>query len=150
MVLQDWQKFYNLPFGKWIFSRLVWRFVPYTGSVKPSVLELKPGYAKLMVKDRKKIRNHLGSIHAAALMNMAEAVSGIAFNIGLPRNSKAILTHFSIEYVKKARGTLTAECECPIPSGTQEEEFMIESIVKDEAQDEVVRATATWRVRPAS
>lgn len=149
MIFDLWKKLSPLPGGKILFNQGLRRMVPYTGSVYPEVLELSPGFARIRVKDRRAIRNHLKSIHAAALMNMAEAASGLAFISSVPKDARAILVGFSIEYLKKARGTLTAECKTEPLSSNEKAEREIESIVKDESGAVVARAKAKWLVGPS-
>lgn len=150
MILEKWNQFSKTGVGKAVFNRLFHFYVPYTGSIHPEIQELRPGYARVQVKDRKKIRNHLNSIHAAALMNLAEAASGLAFVCGLPKDAKAIVIEFTVEYKKKARGTLTAECNCEVPRTSQEASYTVQAEVKDENGDVVAIGRAKWLVRPAS
>lgn len=149
VLKSTWKRLEPLPGGGRLFGRIVGRAAPYTGTIRPDVLELRPGYGRVQMKDRKRVRNHLRSIHAIALMNLAEASSGLAFTLGLPPKSRAILTGLSIEYVKKARGTLIAECSCDVPTSNEPAKYEIEVVTRDASGDVVTRARAKWLVGPA-
>ena len=144
-----WERLAPLPGGKRLFSWLLWWLVPYTGSVRPHVLELRAGYAKVRMADRRAVRNHLDSIHAVALANLAEVTSGLAVTTGLPARARGIPVTLSITYLKKARGTMTAEARCQIPDASREAEHDFESVIADATGQVVARATVRWRIGPA-
>jgi acyl-coenzyme A thioesterase PaaI-like protein len=139
-----WQRLSRLPGGKRVFSILIGRMAPYTGSIGARAEELGPGYARWSLRDRRKLRNHLDSIHAVALVNFAEVTSGTAMMMALPANVRGIVRGLSIEYLKKARGSLTAECRCAVPNVTQDTNLDVHAVIRDEAGDVVARATVTW------
>ncbi len=144
MVLEKWKKWSQLPCGKALFSFFVGQFAPYTGSIGGKVKELAPGYAIVTLRERRRVRNHLKSVHAVALMNLAEMASGLAMLSGLKSNIRGIVTSFHIEYLRKARGFLTARawCEIPIVVGKTPAQVPVEIM---NSQGEIVaRATATW------
>ena len=148
-IRDAWDRLSKVPGGKRIFSRVIGFKAPYTGSIRAHVVELSPGYARVQLPDRRGVRNHLQSIHAIALVNLAEMSTGLAMTGGLPEGARGILTGISIEYLKKARGTITAACRTEIPDTPQRQEFQVEGVLTDEAGDVVARATARWLVGPA-
>ena len=123
------------------------RMVPYTGALGARVQELEPGYARITLRDRRGVRNHLGSIHAVALANLAEVTSGLAMLTSLPDDARGIVVHLGIEYLKKARGTLTAECRC-LPPSSREETVTLTTDVMNAAREVVARAEVRWLIRP--
>lgn len=143
-----WNRLAPLPGGKALFGWILRRLTPYTGSIRPQVVVLEPGYALVELADRRRVRNHLNSVHAVALVNLAEVTSGLALMVGLPAETRGILAGLSISYLKKARGRLSAECRCAIPVVTKDQEYEIEAVIKDGAGDVVARATARWRLGP--
>ena len=109
-LMKTWQRLAPLPGGRWLFSFILGQIAPYTGTIGASVKEIRPGYARVELRDRRKVRNHLGSVHAMALGNLGEMVTGLALMNSLPDKTRGILTGFSIRYLKKARGMLSADC----------------------------------------
>jgi acyl-coenzyme A thioesterase PaaI-like protein len=95
------------------------------------------------------VRNHLDSVHAVALVNLAEVASGLALNSGLAATARGILTGFSIEYLKKARGTLVAESTTEAPDGGARVEHPVDVEIRDSGGDVVARAQARWLVGPS-
>ena len=147
-IKKMYQRCEKLPFGKRIFSYCVGRMARYTGSMGAQVQELRDGYARITLRDRPKVRNHLKSVHAIAMMNLGELTTGLAFLYGVSEGTRGIPTNLSIEYVKKARGLLTSECNCEIPKSNETQNCDLVAVIKDQAGDVVARAKATWRIGP--
>jgi acyl-coenzyme A thioesterase PaaI-like protein len=143
-----WQRLHGIPGGRWLFSRVLGRMIPYTGSIRPQVLVLEPGFARVRMRDRPRVRNHLRSVHAIALTNLAEVTSGLAMTFALPATIRGIVIGLSVGFEKKARGTLTAECRCTVPEVTTRMEFPVTAVVLDGVGDTVALATVVWLLAP--
>jgi acyl-coenzyme A thioesterase PaaI-like protein len=122
--------------------------IPYTGALGAHVLTLEPGYAKVQLVERRAIRNHLRSIHAIALSNLAELTGNLALAFSLPENSRFIVVAMSIEYKKKARGVIQAECRCDPPSSAERQEYELHINLSDAGGAVVATAVLKTLVSP--
>jgi acyl-coenzyme A thioesterase PaaI-like protein len=147
-IREQWERWSALPGGRAVFSWLLGRLVPYSGSIGARVEELGPGYARATLRDRRRVRNHLRSVHAVALVNLAELATGLALNFAMRPDARSILTGLSIRYTKKARGVLTAEARAPVLESDAEREITVTTDIRDSVGDVVATAEALWRVGP--
>jgi acyl-coenzyme A thioesterase PaaI-like protein len=143
-----WDRLSPRPGGKRIFSWLVGRTAPYTGTIGARVEALGEGHARLTLRDRRKVRNHLRSVHAVAQLNLAEEASGLAVTYSMPLHLRGIPVRLEIDYLKKARGTITAVCDLPgpvpEPQGDERTAYEAQVVLTDPAGDVVARAVARW------
>jgi acyl-coenzyme A thioesterase PaaI-like protein len=121
---------------------------PYTGSIHGRVQVLREGHSEVTMADRRPLRNHLSCIHAVALVNLAELTGNVALAYSMPEDARFIVAGLQIEYRKKARGTITGICDCPIPRTNARRIYDVVVILKDAAGEEVARATMHTLVGP--
>ena len=147
-VLPLWRRLSSTRAGRCFFSYLI-RFVnPYTGALGAQIQVLQSGYAEVSLDDKKRNRNHLNSVHAIALTNLGELTSGIAVLSSLDDNTRGIVRHISVDFMKKARGRLRAVCRCDLPEIKYDLEFKVFAEIFD-AEDEIVsRVDVTWQLGP--
>ena len=98
--------------------------------------------------DRRAVRNHLASVHAIALTNLAEMTTGLALGFGLPDGMRTILVRVECEFLKKARGTITAASDAPVFTEVVEKEVLVESVLTNEAGEVVAKGRALWLAGP--
>lgn len=145
-LLGLWRRLSVVPGGKWLFSRLLGRYVPYSGSIHACVEDLVPGRVTVRLVDRRRVRNHLGSIHAVALINLGELASGLALYTLLPAGLRGIVTGMEVQYLKKARGTLRANGYCRLPEVTGPTDHQVHADITDTSGDQIARVTVNWRL----
>ena len=142
-----WKRCAGLPGGTWLFSRAFGLAVPYSATIGSRVVALEPGYCKTLLRDRRGPRNHLALIHAVALVNLGEMTSGLAMTMALTADVRGIVTTIGADYLKKARGTLTAEARVTVPPlGPEPQNTRVETIISDAAGDVVCRVFTIWRL----
>ena len=94
--------------GKEKYTKMVCELAPYFSSIDPRFVDMKPGYVEVHMKNRKEIQNHLGSIHAAAMCNIAELAGGTLTEISLPEGRRWIPSGMNVQYLAKAKTDLKA------------------------------------------
>lgn len=146
-VRRQWRLLSSLPGGKRLFSRMMGLMAPYSGTIGARVEELREGYARVVLPDRRAVRNHLASVHAIALANLAEMTGNLAVLFSCPDNTRMIVSGLSIDYLKKARGVITGECRCEIP-GRERKEYVNEVVMKNAAGEVVATAKLRSLVGP--
>jgi acyl-coenzyme A thioesterase PaaI-like protein len=147
-LIRLWNRMSAWPGGRCLFSILLGFKVPYTGTLGAQVLELSPGSAKISLRDRRAVRNHLGSVHAIALVNLGEFASGLAVLSSLPPGLRGIVTRLEIDYLKKAKGNLVASSDFRFPEGPLLDSYDFEAEAKIFNQDNelVAQVKAHWRI----
>ena len=143
-----WDKLEPLPGGKHVFSKLIGRAAPYTGSIDARVHELRPGYSKVTLEDKPHLRNHLDCVHAVALVNLAEVTGNLALSYTLPDDARFIVAGLSINYIKKSRGVITGTCHSPQISTSQKQEYPIDVEMRDNRGELVATAKLQTLVGP--
>ena len=148
VVRAAWDRLEKIPGGNHLFSRMIGRLAPYTGTMGAVVRELGDGYSRVTLADRKAVRNHLSCVHAVALANLVELTGNIALGYSLPDDARFIVAGMNLDYVKKARGTITGECRIPPIESNVKNEYDVPVTLRDPSGDVVVKGTLRTLVGP--
>lgn len=84
------------------FTRNVCEIAPYFSTIDPLFQQLKPGYAEVTMPNTPKVHNHLGTVHAIAMCNLAEIAAGIMTDISIPDSYHWIPIGMHAQYNAKA------------------------------------------------
>ena len=100
------------------------------------------------MRDRPGLRNHLRSVHAIALANLAELTGNIAVAYGMPDDARFIVAGLEMRYLKKARGTLRGVCEAPVPTSNAREEVDVHVRIVDTSGEVVATSVLHTLIGP--
>jgi acyl-coenzyme A thioesterase PaaI-like protein len=149
-LLRLYQRLRRLPAGGWLFTRAICFKAPYFASIAPRIRVLEPGRCEATLRHRRAVNNHLGSVHAIALCNLAELVAGVMVDASLPPAMRWIPKGMQVEYLRKAHGTMhaTALPAVALEVAAQGYALPVDVQVRDSAGETVLRARITMWVAP--
>jgi len=146
-VLTWWKRLAAWPAGGWLFSLVLGWIAPYSGTIGARIEEIRPGYARVSLRDRRRVRNHLHSVHAIALVNLGEIATGLAVLSTISANMRGIVLGIHADYVKKARGKLTAIADFQLPESLEDNTpCEVVAQLQDPSGDIVAVIKATWLI----
>lgn len=149
-LLALYRRFERLPLGRWLFSRAVCFKAPYFGSIHPTFVALEPGRCEARIPRRRGMQNHIGSVHAIALCNLAELCAGVMTDASIPADMRWIPKGMTVQYLKKAIGPQTgvAQPRIPIVSASAGYELPVHVEVQDASGQPTFRAEVVMWLSP--
>lgn len=149
-LLALYRRFTRWPAGNWLFSRAVCFKAPYFASISPTITALEPGRCEGVIRQRRRISNHIGTVHAIAMCNLAELVGGVMVDASLPADMRWIPKGMEVKYQAKALGVLKAVAtpQQPIISAEHGYDLPVQVSVTDAAGTEVFQAIIAMWVSP--
>ena len=96
------------PQGKRIFSLVFEQAAPYFRTARPRFVELGPNRAELTIKKRRRVQNHIGTVHVIAICNGLEAAMGALAEATIPTSRRWIPKGMEVDYTAKA----TSDIQC--------------------------------------
>lgn len=142
-TLTLWNRLSRSAAGRWLFSRAVCIKAPYFMSIQPVLDVLEPGRAEARLTKRRRVQNHIGTVHAIACANLCEFVAGLVAEATTPADMRWIPKGMSIDYLAKAETSLRAVGRMPAVSSGRNQEVVVSVDVLDEAAQCVVHADIT-------
>lgn len=147
-ALKIWNMLANKPAGKWTFSKMLCLKAPYFSTISPLFEKLEPEYCEIRMKKHRAVLNHLGTVHAIAMCNMAELAGGTMTDATVPATQRWIPKGMQVEYLKKANTDLVA-IATPLQANFSWNagcDYLVQVEVKDAVEDIVFRAVITMWV----
>jgi len=135
----------HFPVGRWLFSRVVCLKAPYFASIRPRIMLMQPGRSEVVIRQRRALQNHIGTVHAIACCNACEMAMGMLAEATIPDHLRWLPKAMTVKYLKKASGELRAVASLA-PDGFAEGEVVVPVDVYDAGGDIVVHADIALHV----
>jgi len=133
----------------WVLSRAFGHTIPFTASAGVRVVELGTRKAMLCLPNRRRARNHIGTIHATATALLAESATGILLAMHVDDDCVPVLKSLHVDYLRRSQGALQATATLDSASidfiRTHEHgEISVPVAVTDAAGQSPVQAQLLW------
>jgi acyl-coenzyme A thioesterase PaaI-like protein len=133
----------------WVLS---WAFnsqIKYAGTTGIRVQDWDERHAIVHLKNRFRVRNHIGSVHATAMATLAESATGMVFGVHVPDTHIPLLKSINIEYNRLAKGDLKAYASITPEQieqirETEKGSTIIKVQVVDEEDKEPIKVQMEW------
>ncbi len=136
------------PLGHWLFTRMVCLQAPYFSSIRPLFRDLRPRSCTVFMRKRRRVKNHIGTVHALAMGNLCELAAGLVMESTLPTDMRWIPRGMNIEYLRKAETDVTATATLVEQVWGAAGDVPVVVSVQDTRKHEVVKATIAMYVSP--
>lgn len=133
----------------WLLSFAVGRIVKFTGTAGISYDLMTRDKVIVSMKNRPKVRNHIGQIHAAAMMLLAETATGMVLGMNVPDDKIPLLKYMNTKFVRRSEGRMQAEASLSENQqqhimNTEKGDVVIQVKVTDESGEEPVLCEVCW------
>lgn len=145
-VLARWRRLSRHATGRWLFARVVCHRAPYFATISPRFVELRPGVCRVTMPKRRRVENHIGTVHALAMGNLIELAAGMVTEVTTPAGLRWIPRGMTIEYLKPATTGVAATARLDKADWQAPENVGVSVAVHDERGVEVVRAVVTMYI----
>ncbi len=97
-----YRKLTSYPAGKALFGIAYGFKAPYFATIGPDVLTMRPNHAEVVVRKRRSVLNHIGTVHAIAICNGLEAAMGLVAEATCPPTRRWIPKGMEVRYLAKS------------------------------------------------
>lgn len=127
--------------------------VPYLRTSAIEIDAITAARVEVVLRNRKKVQNHMKTVHASAMFLLAESATGLVLSANLPDGSRFATTHIEIDYKQKAVGDLRAVAvldeaqRATLRSGASGK-LVVPVTLTDQADNEPATFVIEWAFRP--
>ncbi|MFY9179817.1 MAG: DUF4442 domain-containing protein, partial [Venatoribacter sp.] len=145
----------KLPDGMrvWALSTVIGRVVRFAGTAGTRVEKLTPNECVIVMRNKKKVQNHIGSVHAAAMALMAESATGFITGLSVPDSRILVIKTLELEYLRRATGDMKAVAnfsdeQVAYIKNTEKGDVEVPIVITDSTGQETTKARMVWAWTP--
>ncbi len=123
--------------------------VKLSGTVGQEILGTDLNSVTFRQKNKKKVQNHIGGVHAAGMALLGESASGFVVGLNLPGDKLPLLKSMHVDYTKRAKGDLVAVAnltneQIQLMQTTEKGEINVSVRVTDEENKAPIECEYVW------
>ncbi len=134
-------------------SFLIGRTIPLVGTAGLRIERLDEDEVVVAIANRQHVRNHIGTLHAAAMALVAETASGLALGMHVRDDAVPVIQRMAVNFDKRAQGALRAVARIPADEiarlhNESRGELLVPVTVTDAGGQTPIRCEMQWAWRP--
>jgi len=132
-----------------LLTRIFCSQVKFANTSSIKLLSVTNTQSVLLLKNKKKVQNHIGGIHAIAAALLAESATGIVFGMNVPDSCVPLLKSMTIHYQRRMQGSLMAvaklaETDVRLIENADKGSLMVEVEITDESDQQPIVCEMEW------
>ncbi len=136
-----------------LLTKTFGRIVPFFGTAGIHIEELTESRVVMTLANKRRVQNHIKTVHAAAMTLLAESATGILMGMNVPDDKYLVVKSLHVDFQKKATGRMKAVAtlsqeEVRAAQNSAEGEIMVNVVVSDEAGNEPIACQMLWAWKP--
>lgn len=133
----------------WVLSYAIGKVVKYTGTSSISYDVMTKDKVVVSLKNKTKVRNHIGQIHAAAMILLAETATGMVVGMNIPDDKIPLVKNLNTSFVRRSQGAMKAEAwltpeQQQKIANTPKGDIMVSVKITDESGQSPIECEACW------
>lgn len=133
----------------WLTSFVLGNVVPLVGTASLRFEELSHARVVVSIRNRRKVRNHIKGVHAAAMALLAETATGFCVGMNLPDDKLPLIKTLKVDYLKRAEGDMKAVAQLRPDQIEQiltqdKGEVTVPVTITDESGSEPIQCEMIW------
>lgn len=140
-------------YRNWLLNYLLGSTIKFVGTAGVKCETLTREQSIWTLKNKKKVRNHIKGVHAAAMGLLAETATGMVVGMNVPDDRIPVIKSMKVNYLKRASGDLRAVVELTGDQiqtiiDTEKGEMLIPVTVTDSEGKEPIECEMIWAWTP--
>lgn len=132
-----------------LLSKTFGRIVPMVGSAKLRYVELSPAKVVVKIANHKAMQNHIGQVHACAMVLLAETATGFVTAMNVPDTAIMLIKSLKVDFKRPTQGAMTAVAtltpeQQALMQSSDKGETLVQVIVTDESGEAPIQCEMLW------
>ena len=131
------------------FTLLFGRAVKYFKTSGLKFEWIEPNHSIVVIKNRPYVQNHIGTVHAVAMIMIAESATGALVGLNVPANAIPVIKRMEVEFQRRTQGAMRAEARLSTDQVGQiraeaKGELLVPVRVTDESGEAPIECRMLW------
>jgi len=132
-----------------LLTQLFCRQVKFANTTGIDILHVNFEQVQMRLRNRKRVQNHIGGIHAVAAAVLAESCTGLLLGMHVPNTRLPLLKSMTVEFKRRMNGNLHAQANLSAAqikqiSEHEQGDVVVPVIITDDSGEQPIICQMHW------